>query len=260
MESLRGHLVIGTSPPFLVDLFRNLPSRAAVRGNLHSRGPSRQKQRFKSGHSCGEKASTQGSYLKKEGTQGPLITRASFAETPGKEGGPLGEFTGLPRNGTLLDGAPQNKVFFEGATLEGGCLKGAPREGAPPEGGPPEGAAPEGPPPKGAPPNGAHQEGVSQGGAPLERTFQGGSLLKGASFEGAPCNDFVFFLSHFHFDHYSGLGKNWNRGPVFCSNVTGESLGLQLVGLRVCGKGLGLMARVEGWLLGFVKLLYHSRN
>ncbi|CDJ65574.1 DNA cross-link repair protein, putative [Eimeria necatrix] len=35
-------------------------------------------------------------------------------------------------------------------------------------------------------------------------------------------NDFVFFLSHFHSDHYGGLGRHWKRGPIWCSSVTGN--------------------------------------
>ncbi|XP_026194569.1 DNA ligase 6 [Cyclospora cayetanensis] len=41
-------------------------------------------------------------------------------------------------------------------------------------------------------------------------------------FRRLPKEVFVFFLSHFHSDHYSGLGRQWRRGPVWCSTVTGN--------------------------------------
>ncbi|KAK1281112.1 DNA ligase 1 [Acorus gramineus] len=33
-----------------------------------------------------------------------------------------------------------------------------------------------------------------------------------------------YFLSHFHSDHYSGLGPGWSRGLVFCSEITSRLL------------------------------------
>ncbi len=34
----------------------------------------------------------------------------------------------------------------------------------------------------------------------------------------------VYFLSHFHSDHMSGLREGWNRGPLYCSTVTEKLL------------------------------------
>ncbi|KAI9098758.1 beta-lactamase-like protein [Phlyctochytrium arcticum] len=36
--------------------------------------------------------------------------------------------------------------------------------------------------------------------------------------------EFTYFLSHFHQDHWGGITKNWNYGPIHCSDVTGRLL------------------------------------
>lgn len=30
----------------------------------------------------------------------------------------------------------------------------------------------------------------------------------------------IYFLTHMHTDHYTGMVDNWDHGPIYCTNTT----------------------------------------
>ncbi|KAL6845272.1 hypothetical protein ACP4OV_024767 [Aristida adscensionis] len=79
----------------------------------------------------------------------------------------------------------------------------------------------------------------------------------------------AYFLSHFHSDHYAGLGQHWRRGLVFCSAPTARLLASVLsvppqlivaleVGVRVTVDGWGVIAVDANHCPGAVQLLFAS--
>ena len=45
---------------------------------------------------------------------------------------------------------------------------------------------------------------------------------------GAVAGCSAYFLTHFHADHYGGLTKSWEHGPIYCTPVTAKLLSLCL--------------------------------
>ncbi|TVU35488.1 hypothetical protein EJB05_17379 [Eragrostis curvula] len=79
----------------------------------------------------------------------------------------------------------------------------------------------------------------------------------------------AYFLSHFHSDHYTGLGPSWRRGLIFCSATTARlltfvlSVPLELVvaleiGVRVTVDGWGVTAVDANHCPGAVQFLFAS--
>lgn len=36
--------------------------------------------------------------------------------------------------------------------------------------------------------------------------------------------NYIYFLSHMHSDHYKGISNKWNFGPIYCSKMTSKLL------------------------------------
>ncbi|KAL5220835.1 hypothetical protein ABZP36_025548 [Zizania latifolia] len=79
----------------------------------------------------------------------------------------------------------------------------------------------------------------------------------------------AYFLSHFHSDHYAGLGPSWSRGLIFCSALTARllvsvlSIRPQLIvvldnGVRVTVDGWGVVAVDANHCPGAVQFLFNS--
>ncbi|KQK09223.1 DNA ligase 6 isoform X1 [Brachypodium distachyon] len=79
----------------------------------------------------------------------------------------------------------------------------------------------------------------------------------------------AYFLSHFHSDHYAGLGPSWRRGLVFCSAPTARLLASVLsvpselivsidIGARITVDGWGVVAVDANHCPGAVQFLFTS--
>nr|PIM01657.1 DNA repair metallo-beta-lactamase [Toxoplasma gondii COUG] len=65
------------------------------------------------------------------------------------------------------------------------------------------------------------------------------------TFRKVPKGSFVFFLSHFHADHYSGLSSSWSRGVVYCSVLTARLIITFLRVNKALVRGLDLDTEYE---------------
>ncbi|WVZ69257.1 hypothetical protein U9M48_018071 [Paspalum notatum var. saurae] len=59
----------------------------------------------------------------------------------------------------------------------------------------------------------------------------------------------AYFLSHFHADHYGGLGPSWRRGLVFCSALTARLVTslLSVPPQLVVSLDVGVRITIDGW-------------
>ncbi|XP_054801087.1 DNA cross-link repair protein SNM1 [Prosopis cineraria] len=58
----------------------------------------------------------------------------------------------------------------------------------------------------------------------------------------------AYFLSHFHSDHYGGLGKKWSHGPIYCTPLTARlvQMCLSVNPLYICPLELNIKQVIEG--------------
>lgn len=47
-------------------------------------------------------------------------------------------------------------------------------------------------------------------------------LVDAFSYAAKASGQVMYFLTHAHADHYTGIRSNWNAGPIYCSEVTGS--------------------------------------
>lgn len=73
-------------------------------------------------------------------------------------------------------------------------------------------------------------------------------------------NDRTWVLTHFHADHYMGLGKGFNQGRIICTPITAAlvRLKLRVPAERLVVVELGQQVEVEGARVGSVEACTQS--
>ncbi|GAB5354923.1 hypothetical protein AAMO2058_000161100 [Amorphochlora amoebiformis] len=66
----------------------------------------------------------------------------------------------------------------------------------------------------------------------------------------------IFFLTHFHSDHYGGLTRHFSGGPIYCTKVTARLIGAQY-GLRHCVHPVSMNKTVD---INGVKVTFFDAN
>ena len=68
----------------------------------------------------------------------------------------------------------------------------------------------------------------------------------------------VYVLTHFHSDHYMGLGPKWDAGPIFCSRVTARLAATRLRAPKHLLRALPLGVTITAY--GVAMVLYDANH